>query len=340
MGKVAHVKRAKLKKRRIIKSKIAAYIKGKINLSGIMHPSRITTVDRKRNPRCEMINQLPAPVELHHRLKKPRKMPLLKDYIAGKVPVSEMLPPGKMNEIPPKVKQLQLFQMRNFFSPEWTNPSYSLIKSKNISKFEHNAKPVCSSNSRKPSDFKEPPEPCGEAGDTVEDTKDSVFNSGSKSSVKSISQELTYSDKPSHSPLKEDNFTSSCSKHSCYSLTETISNQWNQNITLTAPKLSPVLSISTPLKSTSPSDKFTPVLSTSPPSKSKSSGLSITSIQHMLDEKERIIKAHESIENHLIRQIIHLRRSRDTYKRAFKDLRTLVKVLSERSYHLRKLDID
>lgn len=381
MGKGKFTKRVKLRKRYQTKSKIAAYIKGKIKLSGIMHPSRIAVVDRKPRFNFDIVNQS-TPMEQHKTRRQTRKKPALKDYIAGKVSVSEMLPPGKMNEIPPKTRQLQIFQMQNFFSPEWNRYRNENTANVRQTRNKKTAREEKHGVERTKKRKVETPESRVSCGDSVR------INGSSINALKSATKSKASTSVESFMPIDEINsnrgdigsekvkqfLMCSCSKQSYHSSTGTAASRTIDKFTpkdATSSKLSNDFNI-TPkedqLKFWNSCFKVTPQASSSqlwngnfkpnshddsqsklwndvfqPPPPINSSKLwSDTSMKRVMKEKEDIIKAHENIERHLLRQIIHLRRNRDKYKTAFKDIRNLVRILSEKSNYscFKRLNID
>lgn len=86
-----------------VKSKIGDYIRGKISAQSLMHPSRINTkpINRSRfNLNTNAFNYQISKTEYQRKARRPP----LKDYIEGKVKLSDMISPSKITYIPKEKK--------------------------------------------------------------------------------------------------------------------------------------------------------------------------------------------------------------------------------------------
>ncbi len=342
-------KNKELKKRKQIKSIIAAYVSGKVPLCKIMNPSRLST---KRNPNVKLdLNRLNAcerTLALPKTVPNRQKRPTLKDYIDGNVSVSQMIAPQKINEIPSKRKEFEKFMRKqnhgthesyyrgceNLFR---TTIAYDIIdKLEDADRKDDEAKsiesklfaPGTSTVSKYSSD-----EPSSNS--KIKNTPDTVPSSTLSLSASTIISSKVFNDDPREDKLQH------LEKGSFQlRVSPVISNLETKS------KISENFGDSTSIESNKAAFDS---LAKSFSSKYSSNRCQIhhlsrrhTGSMRLYERQEflNIIKNHENVEECLIKQIIHLRKERDKYQTLYVGLIKIHKILANRWFQFKRLNID
>ncbi|XKL62758.1 hypothetical protein PGB90_002591 [Kerria lacca] len=334
------------KKRKHIKSIVAAYISGQLPLWKIMHPSRLT-LKNKNHPRAFDINEIEK-MSIQKRIPNLPKQQILKDYIDRNETVST-IPIKKISEVSSKSKESnKTASVKNNFSlPSNSCKSYKssqrseLVDGNWLNRENKSVKSVesilmnrsSSMNAQSLMWSKTPDIKKFSFGDTslsmrINDTND-IKNSLCSSVGKSV--------RSTNSSKADDSY-----RYDFQSLEpteEVMYNINNKNHKLKTPSICEELK----QRAQARFESFSNSLKNSS-SRSTSTNLSkryIGSIK--LHEREKflnLIKSHENVEECLIKQIIHLRKERDRYKRSYVDLIKIHKILANKWFQFSKLNID
>lgn len=321
--------------RRKRRSIIAAYVSGKLPLCQIMHPSRMSSKSRRQltnllnSTESKYYNKLRRVVP--NRLKRPP----LRDYIRGIVPVSDMLAPKKISDIPAKRKELdRIIKQQNFGTP---NTPYNMFSDRNstssVRSIEKKAKLML---------------------EVSNDTKLVLCDRPQHTEIVATNTSRISNSRLSNwSSKKESNSTQNTD---CYNTSQSMSVVTGESIKMSHDtgdmkpgKLACAEYDSKKIKDcseglaecgrTEKSKGLRIQERTTPPSTIKRRN----SQSVKLFEKEyfaQILKKHEYVEQRLIRQIIHLRKDRDKYRNAYNDLIKIHRILAERWFQFRQISVD
>lgn len=328
-------KRSVIKKhRRKRRSIIAAYVSGKLPLCQIMHPSRMSSKSRRQLTNLLNSNESKYYTKLRRVVPNRLKRPPLRDYIRGIVPVSDMLAPKKISDIPAKRKELdRIVEQQNFGTP---STPYNMFSDRNrtssVRSIEKKAKLML---------------------EVSNNWKLVLCDRCQHTETTPNTSRISNSRLSNWSSKKESNSTQNTDY---YNTSQSMSTVTGESIKLShdTGDMKPGKLICAEYDSKKVQDCSEGLAECGRTEKSKASRIqehttppnTITrrnSQSVKLFEKEyftQILKKHEYIEQRLIRQIIHLRKDRDKYKNAYNDLIKIHQILAERWFQFREISVD